>query len=151
MKVILQEKIKGLGNPGDIKEVADGYARNYLLPRGLAVEASAENLNQAKQQHAKKQRQAERELRDAEALKAKLDGKEVRLAVRSGEGGKLFGSVTSQDVAEAIAAQLGISLDKRKIVLEEPLKSLGRYSVNVKLHPQVQAQVHVAVAAEQKR
>lgn len=145
MKVILQADVPGLGKRGELVDVAQGYARNYLFPRGLAQEATEGALRAAEHLRQEKQRHAERELRQARALAARLEGQALTLRARAGEGGKLFGSVTARDVAEVIAADLGVQVDRRKVLLEEPIKALGTYSIRLRLYPGVEASVQVRV------
>lgn len=145
MRVILKKAIKGLGNEGDVVEVNDGYGRNFLLPRGLAVEASASNLALLKQRQEKEKREAMKALQEAQHAAALLNGKSVRITARAGEGGRLFGSITSQDIADAIKNTFKITVDKKRIGLETPIKSAGRYRVNLKLHQQVSASLEVEV------
>jgi large subunit ribosomal protein L9 len=144
VKVILVEDVKALGKKGEIKEVAEGYARNYLLPRGLAVAASTVNLNQ---HHTREQKAVEKKSKqqaEAQKLAEKLGGLQVEVSVRAGEGGRLFGSVTSADIAQAIKNK-GLTVDKRKIELSDPIKSLGTYRVRVRLYQDVDATVEVLV------
>lgn len=146
MKVILKQKVKGLGAEGDVVEVADGYGRNFLLPRGLAVEATPSNLNLLKQKAMKMEAEARRLLEQARAAAAKLDGFTVIVEARAGDGGRLFGAVTSQDVAEALQRSPGVQVDKRRIEMEA-IKTLGSYPAVVRLHPQVTAKITVNVVA----
>jgi large subunit ribosomal protein L9 len=148
MKVILLQDVKKLGQKGDVVEVAAGYGRNYLLPRGLAKEATPGNLREleaVKRQQAEKQ---SKELEEARMLAAKLSGETVSIRVKSGEKGKLFGSVTSKEIAETISAQFGEEIDKRKVELPEAIKTLGDFPVKIKLHPQAVAELTVRVVAE---
>lgn len=146
MKVILQENIEALGQIGDVVKVAPGYARNYLLPKKLAIEATEKNakaLEHAKRQLAYKKNKA---LEGARNMAAKLEALTVALSHQAGEEGKLFGSVTTMEIA-AFLAQNGVEIDRKKIVLAEPIKQLGDYSVPVKIHPDVVATLKVTVAA----
>lgn len=146
MKVILQENIETLGQIGDVVKVAPGYARNYLLPKKLAIEATEKNakaLEHAKRQLAYKKNKA---LEGAKNMAAKLEALTVALSHQAGEEGKLFGSVTTMEIA-AFLAQNGVEIDRKKIVLAEPIKQLGDYSVPVKIHPDVVATLKVTVAA----
>ena len=149
MKVILQKPVEKLGDPGDIVEVAAGYARNYLVPHGLAVRAEkgalkhAENLKRA---HVSRQ---SKEKVEFEALAAKLIASQVLIAARAGEEGKLFGSVTAADIAEAIAAQTDIRVDRKDVHLEEPIRSLGTHEVRVHLFPEVEPVLTLEVTAEE--
>lgn len=145
MKVILLENVKKLGSKGDIVEVSDGYGRNYLIPRGLAVAADASNLKQLQHEKQVEQRKEARALQEAQELKQRLEGMSFTLGVKSGEKGRLFGSITSGDIAEAVKKQAGVEIDRRKIELPDPIKSVGEYSVSVRLHPKVTAQLKVVV------
>lgn len=134
MQVILTQDVKGLGARGDTVKVADGYARNYLIPRGLAIEATKGNLKQLEAHQAEKARQLSRKEKEAEELVRQLEAATVRIPARAGEGGRLFGSVTAGDVAEALQ-KLGIKADKRQIELENPIKQLGSYTAAVRVLP----------------
>ena len=145
MKVILREDVQGVGNIGDVLEVAPGYARNYLLPRSKAVEATGRNLKSV--DHAKRviAEKAKKEKAEVEEYAKKVSAAAVTITMQVGKDDKLFGSVTTKDIAEALAAQ-GIEVDKRKIHLDHPIKELGTVPVSVKLHSQVTATVNVTVA-----
>lgn len=145
MEVILQKDVKNLGKKGEVVDVAEGYARNFLLPRGLAVEATAGNLKQVSLENKAKKQKRERELKEAQDIAAKLDGQKLQIATKVGESGKLFGSITNQDIADRLKRQYKVDIDKRKIELEEPIKSLGKYPVTVRIHPKVKAEVIVQV------
>lgn len=144
VKVIFLQDIKGQGNAGDVKDVSEGYARNYLLPRKLAVEATQANLRalQTRVEHRRAQ-EAER-LRQAKETADKLSGLVVEITAKSGENGRLFGAVTGKQIAEALAAQ-GLKVDKRKIELEEPIRHPGTVTVRVRLHPEVTVDIRVRV------
>lgn len=148
MKVILQADVKKIGRKGDVVEVAEGYGRNYLLPRGLAVEASAGNLRQVAEVKKAESSKVGRELKEAEKTGAALKDKVVNVSAKVGEGGRLFGSITTQEIAEQLRRQFSVEIDKRKIDLKEPIKSLGAHSVVVKVHPQVHVPITVKVVAE---
>ncbi len=148
MKVILQQDVKGLGKAGDIANASDGYARNYLIPKGLVVEASSGNLNTIKQQKQAEERRKADELRAAEKLKERLEKVTVTLKAKAGEGGKLFGSITNKEIADMLKKQHKIDLDKRKISLGEPIKDLGDTSVEVKVYPNVAGTLKIKVQAE---
>ncbi|MGH9025867.1 MAG: 50S ribosomal protein L9 [Acidimicrobiia bacterium] len=148
MKVLLREDVETLGKKGDLLDVADGYARNYLVPKGLAIKASKGAVKQAEAMRRNREARDERERAAAEEVRARLDGQRFRIGARAGEGGRLFGSVTNADVAEAVGAQAGVQLDRRDIDLTEPLKELGEVEVPVKLHEGVLATLTVEVAAE---
>lgn len=145
MKVILQSDVKNLGKRGDLVDVAEGYARNFLIPRGLAVEANASNLRSLENQKSQAKARQERELEEARRQATQLGELTVKIARKSGEGGRLFGSVTPGDIADAVRQAAGIALDKRKIELDEPIKALGTYEVSVRLHPGVSASLKVQV------
>ncbi|MHB1125587.1 MAG: 50S ribosomal protein L9 [Bacillota bacterium] len=147
MKVILVSDVKSLGNKGEVVEVSQGYARNYLLPHGLAVEATAGNLKDVERKKDQEKQKKENELAAAREAGRKIDGAIITVTSKAGEGGKLFGSVTNKEVAEVMARDLKITVDKRKIELKEPIKALGMYSISVKLHPKVQVTVQVQVVA----
>ena len=144
MKVILKEDIVNLGDMGNVVEVKNGYGRNYLIPRDLAVEANTKNIKQLEHQQKLLQSKIKKATTEAELLAGKVSSISISIEVKSGEEGKLFGSVTSKDIAEAIAAQ-GIEIDKRKIVLNEPIKRLGEYEVPVKMRQDVIATVKLEV------
>lgn len=145
MKVILQADVKALGKKGQICDVADGYARNYLFARGLAVEATTGNMTELAHKKAAEDRRKEKEKQDALALAQKLSSIIVEVATKTGEGGRLFGSVTSKEIADALKKQHGIELDKRKIELKEPIKTLGTFAAQVKLHPEASAKLQIHV------
>jgi large subunit ribosomal protein L9 len=149
MKVIFLKDVKGKGKKGEIKNVADGYANNFLFKQGLAIEATPANIKALEAQKRKEQRQAEEELEKAKQLKEQLEKITVQLAAKAGEGGRLFGSITSKQIAEALQSQHNIKIDKRKIELEDAIRSLGYTNVPVKLHPEVTATLKVHVT-EQK-
>lgn len=149
MKVILQQEVKKLGKKGDIIEVSEGYARNFLLLQKLAIPATAINVNNASQQKASEERKQQRVLDEANLMAAQMSKVEVTITVKLGEGGKLFGSVTSKDIAEALVAQHKIELDKRKIDLKEAIKAIGTYAVSIKLHPEISAKIQVHIVAKQ--
>lgn len=149
MKVILLEDVKSLGKKGQIVNVSDGYARNYVLPKKLGVEASSANLNDLKLQKANADKVAQQQLEAARATAAELEMKEVVLTMKSGEGGRAFGSVSSKEIAAAAKEQCGMELDKKKIQLPEAIKALGVYQVSIKLHPQVTGTLTVKVVEEQ--
>jgi len=145
MKVILLEDIKGVGKKDDIINAADGHARNFLLPRKLAVEATKENM--VKLENAKRtiQQKRQKDVEDALALKMTLEGKVININVKKGEGGRLFGSITNKEIAEAIFSQEGIQIDRKRVILNEPIKTTGSKIVDIKLHQDVTAKVSVEV------
>ncbi|TWH46590.1 MULTISPECIES: 50S ribosomal protein L9 [Sporomusa] len=148
MKVILQQEVKKLGKKGDIIEVSEGYARNYLLPQKLAIMATANNVNNANLQKVAEERKKERALDEAKLLAAQMTKITVSIPVKMGEGGRLFGSVTAKDIADALVKEHKLELDKRKIELKDALKSLGTFTVPIKLHPEVSTQIQVTLKAE---
>lgn len=148
VEIVLLEDVKSLGKKGQIVKVSDGYARNYILPRKLGVEATPKSLNELKLQKANAERQAARQLREARELAEKLEGVSVTVRIRAGENGKTFGSVSGKEIAKAAADQLGLELDRKKLVLPEPIKTLGVYQVQMKLYKDVTAHLTVNVEAE---
>ena len=145
MKVILLEDVKSLGKKGEIVEVNDSYGRNVLLRGKKGVEATGKNLNDLKLQKANDQKVAEQNLAAAKELAAKIEQSEIDLSVKVGEGGKLFGAISSREIAEAAASQLGLTIDKKKIQIDGPIKTVGRSEVQVKLHPKVTAVLKVNI------
>ena len=148
MKVILQQDVKKVGSKGDIVEVSEGYGRNFLLPKKLAVEATAANLETAKQKANSAARKKQQATDEARLLAAQLEKVSVKVAVRIGEGGKLFGSVTGKDVADALAKEHGIDVDRRKISLKSEVTGVGEYEAVIKVHPEIQSTIRVLVVAE---
>ena len=145
MKVILQQDVRGQGKKGQLVEVSDGYARNFLLPKKLAVIATVENLNTMKQQEKARKAQEAAEKAEAEATAKKLEGLMVKIPAKAGEGGRLFGAVTAKEVSEALSAQHGVNIAKTKLVLEEPIKACGGYQIKAKLGYEVVGTVNVMV------
>lgn len=148
MKVIFIQDVKGQGKKGEEKNIADGYARNFLLPRGLAVEANKANLNNLKGQKESEAYKKEQEIKAAEEIKAKLERITVKLSAKAGDNGKLFGSVTAKDIADALKAQHSIDIDKRKIVLGSDIKTTGDLTVDAKLYPQIVGKIKVNITAQ---
>ncbi len=145
MKIILLQDEKKLGKKGDIIEASEGYARNYILPKKIGVEATARNMNDLKLQKANQEKIAQEQLDAAKALAADLESKIVVVKIKAGEGGKTFGSVSSKEISAALKEQHQIEIDKKKLQLAEALKNFGSYEVTVKLHPQVTGKVTVKV------
>ncbi len=145
MKIILLRDDKNLGKKGDVIEASEGYARNYLLPKKIGIEANAKNLNDLKLQKNREDKLAREQLEAAKALAASLEEKQVVLKMKAGEGGRAFGSVSAKEIAAAYKEQNGIELDKKKIQLPESIKSFGAYEVSIKLHPQVTGKLTVKV------
>lgn len=150
MKVILKTKVNGVGNAGDIKDVSAGYARNFLLPKGLAIIAEASAIKSLEQQRQLADKKDERELSRCQNQKKEIENLQLYHRVKAGEGGRLFGSVTSKDIAEEIA-RAGIKVDRRKIDLPEPIRQLGSYKLDIRLHPQVMASLTLFVQADESR
>ena len=148
MKVILQQDVKGQGKKGQMIEASDGYARNFLLPRKLAVAATAENLNTMKQQEKAKKAQEAAEKAEAQAIAEKLAGITVKVTAKGGNGGRLFGAVTSKEISDALKAQHSIDIAKTKIVQEEPIKAFGGYKLKVKLGYEITGTLSVMVVEE---
>lgn len=145
MKIILLQDEKKLGKKGDIIEASEGYARNYILPKKIGVEASPKNMNEWKLRRANEEKQAQALLEEAQALAAELAARAVTVKIKGGEGGRTFGSVSTKEIAAACKEQCGIELDKKKILLPESLKSFGAYEVGIKLHPKVTGKLTVKV------
>ena len=145
MKVILLEDVKSLGKKGEIVNVNDGYARNFILPKKLGLEATNKNMNDLKLKRANEEKVAQQQLEEAQALAAKLEAGKVKVGIKTGEGGRTFGSVSSKEIAAAAKEQLGYDIDKKKIQLKEVLKTLGTHEVPVKLHTKVTAKLKVEV------
>jgi large subunit ribosomal protein L9 len=148
VKVILKKDVKGLGSAGEVHTVADGYGRNYLLPHGIAVEATRGNLAQAEGRRAAHAKRAAVAVAEAKELAAKLEGTPIVVPAKAGESGKLFGAVTNAQVADAVRASLGIDVDRHKIELDEPIKTAGDHEVIAKLVAGVSAKIIVRVVAE---
>ena len=148
MKVILLQDVKSLGKKGEIVNVSDGYARNFVLPKKLGVEANSSNMNDLKLQKANADKVAQEQLAAAKELAALMETKEVVLTMKAGEGGKVFVSVSSKEIAAAVKTQCGLELDKKKIQLPDAIKALGVYEVNVKLHMKVTGKLKVKVVEE---
>lgn len=148
MKIVLREDVEHLGTKGDVVDVADGYARNFLVPRGLAMRAGKGTVAQAGAMRRNREARDRREREAATALAAQLRDKRVEVRARAGEGGRLFGSVTAADVADAVRDQLGVEVDRRRVQLDEPLKELGDHEIGVRLHTDVDATLNVAVVAQ---
>ena len=148
MKLILTQEVTGLGTPGDVVEVKDGYGRNYLVPRGLAIAWTKGGEKQVAAIRGARSAREVKSLEEAQQVRAALERTKVTLPAKAGANGRLFGAVTTADVAEAVAKVGGPKVDRRKVELQQPIKSLGDYSVLVRLHPEVQAKVAVSVVAD---
>ena len=145
MKVILNQDVKGQGKKGDLIEVSDGYARNFLLPKNLAIPATKENINVLKGQQESREYRQQKELEEAKVTADKINEISVKLKAKAGDNGKLFGSITSKDVSEALTEQHHIKIDKKKFVLPDGIKTLGTTQVDIKVHPGVVAKLKVNV------
>lgn len=148
MKVVLLQDVKDLGKKGELVNASDGYARNFLFPRKLAVEATAGRLKEIEDKKSSEKNKKEKELKAAKELADRLSKVEISFKSKAGENGKLFGSITSKDVADAIKAQQKIVVDKKKIVLHDAIKTLGTYQVEIKVYPEVSAKINVKVIEE---
>ena len=145
MKVILLQDIKGTGKKGELHEVSDGYARNFLLPRKLVKEATVQAVGEMNARHEADERNKQLEISNAESMKEKLSAVTVKIEAKSGEGGKLFGAITSKEVADALTSQMKIDFDKKKISLDKEIKSLGTYEATVKLYAGISGKVKIVV------
>jgi len=147
MKVILKEDVKHVGKMGQIVDVADGYARNYLIPKGLVTEASTKNIKFLEHEKRIIQEKSKKIRNSARDLASRISSLTISIKAKAGEEGKLFGSITTMDVAEALQKE-GVEIDKKKISLEEPIKRLGSYTVNIKIHPDVSAPLNIQIVEE---
>lgn len=145
MKIILTQDVKALGKKGDVVQVAEGYGRNFLLPKGLGKEASPANLNSLAHENARADAKKKKELEEAKALAKKLQDAEVHITAKAGEGGRLFGSVTSKEISEMIQQQFHVEIDRRKMELKDAIKSIGAYDAVIRLHPEVQVKIKINV------
>lgn len=148
MKVILLQDVKALGKKGEIVNVNDGYARNFILPKKFGLEANNKNMNDLRLQKQQEERMVQENLEAAKQLATELSAGKVQLSIKAGEGGRVFGSVSGKEIAAAVKEQLGIDVDKKKIQLKETIKQLGTHNVAVKLHPKVTAELKVVVVEE---
>ena len=149
MKVILLKDVKGTGKKGEVKEVSDGYARNFLLPKKMAVVADNTNVKELNEKNKSKELKAQKEYEEAVELGKKMEDMAVTIYSKAGDGGRLFGSITSKDIAEQLKKQHGIDVDKRKVVLDEPVRVLGSRFVEIKIHQKVTAKIRVDVREKQ--
>lgn len=148
MKVIFLQDVKGSGKKGEVKNVADGYARNMLLPKGYAVEATPANMSRLQGQQSSAQHKIDMEIQAANESAAKLKGKRINITAKAGSNGKLFGSVTAGNIADAIAEQLGIEVDKKKIALTSDIKNFGSYNAVIKLYNGISEKIDIEVNAD---
>lgn len=149
MKVILLKDVKGTGKKGEVKEVSDGYARNFLLPKKMAVVADNTNVKELNEKNKSKELKAQKEYEEAVALGKKMEDMAVTIYSKAGDGGRLFGSITSKDIAEQLKKQHGIDVDKRKVLLDEPIRVLGSRFVEIKMHQKVTTKIRVDVREKQ--
>ena len=145
MKVILLEDVKALGKKGQVVNVNDGYARNFILPKKLGVEATGKNMNDLKLQKANQVKVAAEKLADAKELCEKLEKSSIEITIKAGTGDKVFGSISAKEIAAEVSNQLGLEIDKKKVQLQEPIKTIGTHTVNIKLHTEVTAALKVEV------
>ena len=148
MKILLTEDVKKLGKKGDMVEVSDGYAKNYILPQKLGVEATKAIQNEWQVRKGSEANRRAREKQEAQTLAAELNGKIITIRTKAGEGGKLFGSITSKEAAELIHQQLGLEVDKKKLTLNTAVKAVGEYTVTIKLHAEASAEIILKVEQE---
>ncbi len=147
MEIILTQDVKALGKKGEIVKVNDGYARNFILPKKLGLEATKQNLYDLNNQKAAEAKRQKEILEEAQAQAKKIEELTIKVSIKAGEGGKTFGSVSSKEIAASVKEQFGLDIDKKKLVLNDPIKNAGTYTVPVKLHPQVTAEMKVKVEA----
>ena len=145
MKVILVKDVKGLGKKGQTADVSDGYARNLLLPKGFAKEATEHNLKVLEKERAEEADRIQNDIASAKIVEEKLRNIEVNIATKAGEGGKLFGAVTSKDLSDALLAQFGINIDKKKFVMDNPIKHTGEFTVDIKLYQEITGKLKIKV------
>ena len=148
MKIILLEDVKSVGKKGELVELKEGYAKNFILPKKLGVEATSVNMNNLKLQKQNEEKVAKEQLEAAQALAKEVEEMLVKLSIKSGEGGKTFGSVSSKEIAKGVADQYGKEIDKKKIQMSDAIKTVGTHEVTVKLHPKVTAKLRVQVQAQ---
>lgn len=148
MKVILTQDVKKLGTRGQVLEVSDGYARNFLLPQGLAEEANKTKLKEIQEKNLRDEKKKAKEKESAIELKQKLDGQALEIKVKTGGGDKLFGAVTAKEIADALNAKFGVQIDKKKIEMGDTIKHLGEYPAKVKIYPSVQAELKLKITSE---
>lgn len=148
MKIILLQDVKTLGKKGDIIEANDGYARNYILPKKIGVEANSKNLNDLKLQKSNEEKVAKEQLEAAQQFAKDLEEKEIVVKMKVGEGGRAFGSISTKEISAAFKEQCGVTIDKKKIQLDDPIKTFGVYKVNIKLHPKVTGILTIKVKEE---
>ncbi|MDF2609925.1 MAG: ribosomal protein [Lachnospiraceae bacterium] len=148
MQIILTQDVKSLGKKGELVNVSDGYARNFILPKKLGLEATSKNLNDLKLQKAAEEKRLKEILEEAKAFAKELESKTIEVKIKAGEGGRTFGSVSSKEIATALKSDFGYDIDKKKLQLTDPIKTVGLHTVPVKLHPQVSAELKVKVSEQ---
>lgn len=148
MEVILLQDVKALGKKGDLVKVNDGYARNFILPKKLGIEANAKNLNDLKLQKAAELKRQKELLEEAQEFAKNIESRTLQLSIKSGEGGRTFGSISSKEIATALKSQFSIDVDKKKIQLSDPIKNIGMHTVQIKVHPQVNAELKIKVSEQ---
>ncbi len=148
MQIILTQDVKALGKKGEMVNVSDGYARNFILPKKLGVEANAKNLNDLKLQKAAEEKRQKEILEEAKVLGKDIESKTLEVRIKTGEGGRTFGSISSKEIAQELKSQYGLDIDKKKLQVNDPIKTLGTHTVPVKLHPQVTAELKVKVVEQ---
>lgn len=148
MQIILTQDVKALGKKGEMVNVSDGYARNFILPKKLGLEANAKNLNDLKLQKAAEEKRQKELLEEAQELGKNIESKTLELKIKTGEGGRTFGSISSKEISQELKTQYGLDIDKKKLQVNDPIKTLGTHTVPVKLHPQVTAELKVKVVEQ---
>ena len=148
MKVIFVKDLKGQGKVGEVKNISDGYAKNFVIPKGYAIEATAANLNDFKGKKESEQYRKEQEIKEAEIMKSKLGEISLTMSVKAGANGKLFGSITSKEISDKLKSDFNLSIDKKKIVLPDGIKTTGKYNVDIKLYPEISGKLSVEVIGE---
>jgi large subunit ribosomal protein L9 len=148
MQLLLIQDVKSLGKKGELVNVSDGYARNFILPKKLGLEATPKNLNDLKLQKAAEEKRQKELLEEAQAFAKELESKTIEVTIKAGEGGRTFGSISSKEIATALKSEFGYDIDKKKLQLSEPIKNIGTHTVPVKLHPQVTAELKVKVSEQ---
>lgn len=146
MQIILLQDVKALGKKGELVNVSDGYARNFILPKKVGLEANAKNLNDLKLQKAAEEKKLKEILEEAKVLAKDLESKTLELKIKTGEGGRTFGSISSKEIAQELKTQYSLDIDKKKLQINDPIKTIGTHTVPVKLHPQVTAELKVKVS-----
>ncbi|WP_033164437.1 50S ribosomal protein L9 [Clostridium sp. KNHs205] len=146
MQIILLQDVKALGKKGELVNVSDGYARNFILPKKVGLEANAKNLNDLKLQKAAEEKKQKEILEEAKTLAKDLESKTLELKIKTGEGGRTFGSISSKEIAQELKTQYSLDIDKKKLQINDPIKTIGTHTVPVKLHPQVTAELKVKVS-----